>query len=80
MAQLIVRNIEEIVKRRLKKRADAHGRSLEGEVREILRKAVDTTRAPDQTAFGTRFAAYFAGIGVELERPPREPVRAINFE
>ena len=36
MAQLIVRDLPDHVKKRLKQRAKAHGRSLEAEVREIL--------------------------------------------
>ncbi len=80
MAQLLVRNIEESVKRRLKKRAEANGRSLEGEVREILRKAAEVAKAPDQRNFGTRFASYFAGIGVDLEEMPKEYAKPIDFE
>jgi plasmid stability protein len=40
MAQLIVRNLEEAVKRKLKHRAARNGRSMEEEVRNILRDAV----------------------------------------
>ncbi len=80
MAQLLVRNIDEATKRRLKKRADANGRSLEGEVREILRGAVETPKAPDQKNFGTRFASYFTGIGVDLEEMPKEYPEPIEFE
>lgn len=36
MAQLVVRNVPEEVKERLKRRAELHGRSLEAEVRDIL--------------------------------------------
>jgi antitoxin FitA len=38
MAQLIVRNIEEAVVEALKREAAKHGRSAEGEHREILRR------------------------------------------
>jgi plasmid stability protein len=41
MAQFVVRNIEREVKSRLKRRAARHGRSMEEEVREILRNAVN---------------------------------------
>jgi antitoxin FitA len=44
MAQLVVRNLEESVKRRLKQRAVKNGRSLEGEVREILKLSVKVER------------------------------------
>lgn len=40
MAQLIVRNLEESVVRRLKKRAGEHGVSMEEEHRRILREAL----------------------------------------
>ena len=40
MAQLLVRNIENEVKARLQRRAKRHGRSMEEEVRDILRAAV----------------------------------------
>ena len=40
MAQFIVRHLEEDVKARLKRRAARHGRSMEEEVRHILRDAV----------------------------------------
>ena len=43
MPQLIVRNLEETVVRRLKKRAGEHGVSMEEEHRRILREAL----APD---------------------------------
>ncbi len=40
MAQFVVRNIEAEVKARLRRRAARHGRSMEEEVRDILRNAV----------------------------------------
>jgi antitoxin FitA len=39
MAQVIVRNLEDDVVERLKLKAELHGRSLEQELREILRAA-----------------------------------------
>ena len=41
MAQFVVRSIENTVKQRLQRRAARHGRSMEEEVREILRSAVN---------------------------------------
>ena len=68
MAQLVVRDIEEDVKARLRRRAKRHGRSMEEEVRNILRNAVkDETRA--RGGLGTRIAARFAKIGLESELP-----------
>ena len=40
MAQIIVRNVEDEVKAKLRKRARQHGRSMEEEVRVILRDAL----------------------------------------
>jgi plasmid stability protein len=40
MAQFIVRDLEEAVKTQLKRQAACHGRSMEDEVRHILRDAV----------------------------------------
>lgn len=41
MAQLIVRNLDDELVARLKRRAAAHGRSAEAEHREILRQALE---------------------------------------
>jgi antitoxin FitA len=69
MAQVIVRNLEDAVKRKLKRRALRHGRSMEEEVRDILRDAVkDDTRRSG--GFGTEAAKLFRGIG--LTKPIQE--------
>ena len=64
MAQIIVRDIEEDVKERLQKRAARHGRSMEAEVRDILRNAVKRDRQPKK-GLGTEIAELFAGIGLK---------------
>lgn len=43
MANLTVRNVEEDTKQRLRLRAARHGRSMEEEVRTVLREAATTT-------------------------------------
>jgi plasmid stability protein len=48
MAQLIVRNLPEVVVRRLKVRAASHGRSAEAEHRAILEGALGSDR-PSKT-------------------------------
>jgi plasmid stability protein len=65
MAQLIVRNLDDEVKERLRARARRNGRSLEAEAREILREAAERERARRSPApgFGTRASARFKGIG-----------------
>jgi plasmid stability protein len=64
MAQLLVRNLEEDVKARLKRRADRSGRSMEEVVRDILRNAVKAD-AGAVTPLGSRLRDRFAGIGLE---------------
>ena len=41
MASITVRNLDETIKKRLRLRAAEHGRSLEAEVRDILRQSAD---------------------------------------
>ena len=62
MAQLLVRNLENEVKARLQKRAKRNGRSMEEEVREILR---DATKDENKTrkGLGTEISELFRGIG-----------------
>jgi plasmid stability protein len=63
MAQLVVRNLDDAVKEKLRRRAAAHGRSMEEEVRAILRDAVKDEARP-KSGLGKRIAARFAGIGL----------------
>jgi plasmid stability protein len=79
MGQLVVRNLEDSVKEQLRRRAKAHGRSMEEEVRDILRAAakVSVKNAP---GLGTQIAARFRGIGMELQRLPPEPARPARFD
>ena len=65
MAQLIVRNIEENVKNRLRQRALRHGRSMEAEIRDILRNAVASDSIECERGLGQRIANRFKDIGLE---------------
>lgn len=80
MAQLVVRNLDESVKRRLKRRAAQRGHSLEQEVREILQNAVDGERARHE-GLGTRIARRFAGKDLDFDVPewPGEEARPAKF-
>jgi hypothetical protein len=75
MAQLVVRNLEDTVKRRLKARAEAHGRSLEGEVREILRSVAEgkfgAVYSHSEQGFAEQVIRNFSGVAGELKIPPR---------
>ena len=63
MAQILVRDIEDDVKKRLQRRAARHGRSMEAEVRDILRDVVKEEERPGG-GLGTEIAALFSGIGL----------------
>ncbi len=66
MAQLVIRDIENEVKVRLKRRAKRHGRSMEEEVREILRNAVNE-EVSSVDGLGTDIAALFASVGLDSD-------------
>ncbi|HEV2381449.1 MAG TPA: Arc family DNA-binding protein [Terriglobia bacterium] len=68
MAQLVVRKVEAEVKSRLQRRARRHGRSMEEEVRDILR---DAAKEPDVPGggLGTEIASLFAKVGLDGEIP-----------
>ena len=61
MASLTIRNIEESLKGGLRKRAASHGRSMEEEVRQILRQSV--LREKSSTGLGSRIAGRFSAVG-----------------
>jgi plasmid stability protein len=63
MAQLLVRNLDDDVKARLRIRAAEHGRSMEEEVRAILRQAVEAEQ-PKSGGLGTEIAALFKDHGL----------------
>ena len=75
MATLTIRNVDAAVKERLRVRAARHGRSMEAELRGILREALETGEAQEPNlaeAIRRRFAPLG---GVELEPQPPVPVR-----
>ncbi len=81
MASMTIRNLDDSLKQRLRLRAASHGRSMEDEVRDILkivlaseeRRSTDLARSIRQriTELG----------GLELELIPREAIRDVpGFE
>lgn len=66
MAQLVVRNIENAVKTRLQRRARRHGRSMEEEVRDILRSAVSGEETPSG-GLGTDISRLFMKAGLSSD-------------
>ncbi len=79
MATLTIRKLDEDVKRRLRLRAAAHGRSMEDEVRQILSATVHG-KAPVSGNLADAIAAIVDPIGgIELELPTRRSERSAAF-
>jgi len=74
MASITIRNLEEGLKRQLRVRAAEHGRSMEEEVREILRQVMAEPAEPRNLAASIRSKVSSLG-GVDLDLPPREAMR-----
>lgn len=76
MATLTVRNLDETLKRHLRLRAAEHGRSMEEEIRCILRQALETPAA--EYGLGSRIVSRFRDVATDLALPkrslPRRPV------
>jgi plasmid stability protein len=74
MAQFVVRNLETQVTVRLKRRAKRHGRSMEEEVREILRNSVKQEDRP-AGGLGSRIAALFRNAVLREDIPELRDIR-----
>ncbi|MDQ2803609.1 MAG: plasmid stabilization protein [Pseudomonadota bacterium] len=75
-ASITILNLDPALKERLRVRAAQHGQSMEAEARRILQTALTSQEAPPVRHLYDRVRARFAPLGgVELELPPREPVR-----
>ena len=75
MASITIRNLDNDVRTRLRVRAAGNGRSMEEEVRLILREGVGRQAVPKkglETAIHELFKPFG---GVELELRPRGPMR-----
>lgn len=80
MATLTIRDFDDDLKAALRVRAAEHGRSMESEVREILRAVLE--RPPSGPGMGTRIRQRFSGIGgADLDVPSRtESPRAADLD
>jgi plasmid stability protein len=81
MAQLVVRNLEDSVKARLQRRAKRHGRSMEEEVRDILRSAANEP-GKATVGLGTQIANLVRGTGLKFEVKELRgfPVKPASFD
>jgi antitoxin FitA len=68
MAQLIVHNIENAVKTQLQGRARRNGRSMEDEIRDILRCIVEE-EALSTGGLGSEIADLFIKVGLKSDIP-----------
>ena len=68
MAQLVIRNLNAAIMLRLQRRAKRHGRSMEEEVRDILRHAAKE-EAPPPRGLGTEIASLFRKTGLDSDIP-----------
>jgi antitoxin FitA len=81
MAQFMVRNLEDDVAEKLKRRAKRNGRSMEDEVRHILRSAAQ--EGPSQARkLGSRIAQRFRRVGLAADLPEwrGRAARAADFD
>lgn len=82
MAQLIVRNLDDSIRDKLRALAEEHGRSMEEEVREILRGAVIKATREKKSGLGTEIANLFKGHGLDEEIPELRgnPAKPADFD
>ena len=75
MVGITIRNLDDEIRARLRKRATERGRSMEEEVQLILTEAISREAVPSK-GLGTAVHKLFKPFGgVDLELPPREPMR-----
>jgi antitoxin FitA len=77
MGAMTIRNIDEQLKTRLRVQAAKNGRSMEDEARDILRIALNTEPASGLTLVEEIRALVEPLGGVDLELPPRDPMREL---
>lgn len=75
MASITIRNLDDETKERLRVRAAQRRRSMEEEARNILREALETEATVPRNLAAEIHERFSALGGVDLEIPPREPMR-----
>jgi antitoxin PrlF len=74
VASITIRNLDDDIKQRLRVRAAEHGRSMEEEARDILRRVVGDGDSPRDLAAAIR-ARVAPAARLDLDLPAREPMR-----
>jgi len=78
MSSITIRNLDPVIKERLRVRAAEHGHSMEAEARRILQTALAGAPRPPGCNLYERVRARFAPLGgVDLQLPEREPAREL---
>ncbi len=78
MTNIVIPNLDDDIKSRLQKRAEKHGRSLEEEVKEILRTALSENNKHSLN-LATTIEQRFANLEeFELPEIKREPIRTVS--
>ncbi|NNH71644.1 Arc family DNA-binding protein [Nocardia uniformis] len=75
MASITIRGLDDTVKERLRRRAAAHGRSMEAEARAILSDSVRPPNILREFYDATRELP----DGTDLDLPEQEPARVIDL-
>ncbi len=75
MASITIRNLDDALKKRLRIRAAENDRSMEDEVREILRTALSARNEPPVNLADAIRKRFGPLRGVDLPPVPREPMR-----
>ncbi|MGE0495337.1 MAG: plasmid stabilization protein [Vulcanimicrobiota bacterium] len=76
MASITIRNLDPSLKRLLRLRAARHNCSMEEEARRILRLVLTCNETPTADLLATIRARFEPLGGVDLDIPPRAPMRS----
>lgn len=75
MASITIRNLDDALKKQLRIRAAEHDRSMEDEVREILRTTLSTQNQPPRNLADAIRKRFDPLGGMDLPPVAREPLR-----
>lgn len=76
MGSILIRKVDDRLKRKLRLRAAKHGRSMEEEARDILRSALAKETQPPRSLWASIRARIEPLGGVEIPEVSDQPVRA----
>ena len=79
MSTMTIRDLDDRLKRQLRMQAARNGRSMEEEVRTILKTALATTGDTGQSLYQSIRARIQPLGGIDLDIPAREPIRPVEL-